>query len=381
MNYSSCSETCASLSANMLCVLDANQNAFLHGEITCAMPPPPPPIFFPMCFWHYSHLREELLWYGIGVPCFIVMGLVIIHMHMGLVSSGEGEQSGEGLSSVRKVDLSVVTKTRNSSAYGLLLEMPYEESESVIEIRANCEVDETINRWLLRGAIGEIIFAIGLGGLGVTMLLHNERIDVSLFLDALEGFVCFCAKVVIVMSSYFVINHMSQLSKKVALCWIHVFAIAKLFMGLASFCIFVAYMIFGMDDDDFYNFCLAAHVFYSSLLSMIVFQTITGVALYGIQIRAINQIGSYSVFYDIVGFWWKILIVGTFGVGVFVWLIGANFMIKEKRDGFRLIGTYFAFASFFQACAGVSIFVINARVRAYFASSKGPKTIQMMEKQ
>jgi len=151
-------------------------------------------------------------------------------------------------------------------------------------------------------------------------------------------------------------------------------------MGLASFNIFVGYMIFGSEDDEYDNFCLAAHFFYSALLSMIVFQTITGVALYGVHINAVNAIGDINRFYEVTGVWWAILVLGTFGVGVSIWLVGVDFMIQEKRDGFQKIGVYFSIASFFQACAGTAIFSINSRVRAHFKGPKGEKTIQMMEK-
>lgn len=392
VSYGTCWDMCDALSADMLCVLDTNQNTALYAEVTCTSSGGG--FFFGGggCFWHESHLREEWLWHLLGTLCFIVQGLVTIHMFL-IVFRGAGKQIGGtvmpiesneegGTTKPRRVDLSVVPNPMKS-AYGRLLDMPYEASESEPEIRANGEVDEMINTWLLRGAVAEIVFAMGLGGLGCTMLLHHHRISVSLYLDAIEGFICFVSKVVIVTAAYKVQQNLSALSREVAWYWIYIFGTAKFFMGIASFLVFVAYMIFGSDDSSWgakSGFCMSAHLFYSALLSEIVFQTITGVALYGIHIRAVNKIGSISVFYEVVGFWWVILVLATFAVGIFIWMIGANFMIQENRDGFQKIGVYFSFASFFQACAGASIFCINSRVRAHFASSKGEKTIQMMEK-
>jgi len=386
MSYESCTQVCGNFMADLLCISDVAQNNFLSNKVTCA-----PPMFFrPTCFWHDSHLREEGMWYGLGIPCIIVMFIVTVHMCLivftgaggkstGAVNMGEAQTTTGTGGSPRRIDLSVVPNPL-SSAYGRLLDMPYEASESEPEIRANTEVDEMVNKWLLRGAVAEIVFAIGLGGLGATMILHNEWIAVSLYLDAIEGFVCFCCKVVIIIASYKVYQNLSPLSRKVVGPWLHVFALAKFLMGIASFNIFVGYMIFAAEDDKFYNFCLGAHFFYSALLSMIVFQTLTGVALYRIHINAVNEIGDINRFYDVVGFWWAILVFGTFVVGIATWLIGTDFMIKEDRDGFREIGIYFSIASVFQACAGAAIFCINLRARAHFAGPKGENTIQMMEK-
>jgi len=387
-SFESCQDQCAEYSADMLCITSFGENNFVNDQITCT--PARPPFMFipPTCFWHHSHLREEMLWYGLGIPCFIVMFFVTVHMvliiYRGAGSKNRGvnmdgdEPSGQS-PSVRRIDLSVVPNPLNS-AYGRLLDMPFEASETETQISANSEVDEIVNMWLLRGAVAEIVFAMGLGGIGCTMLLHNHWIACSLFLDAIEGFVCFCSKVTIVLASYYVYKNLSPLSLKVAGVWIHIFAAAKFCMGLASFNIFVGYMIFGSEDDEFDNFCLAAHFFYSALLSMIVFQTITGVALYGVHINAVNAIGDINRFYEVAGVWWAILVLGTFGVGVSIWLVGVDFMIQEERDGFQKIGVYFSIASFFQACAGTAIFSINSRVRAHFKGPKGEKTIQMMEK-
>jgi len=388
MSFEDCQLHCAEYSdATMLCITGSGDNDFVNDQITCT-PAPPPFVFIPpTCFWHHSHLREELLWYGIGIPCFIVMAIVTVHMVLIIYSGAgsknrgvnmDGDATGQSPSG-RRIDLSVVPNPLNS-AYGRLLDMPFEASETETQISANSEVDETVNMWLLRGAVAEIVFAMGLGGIGCTMLLHNHWIACSLFLDAIEGFVCFCSKVTIVLASYYVYTNLSPLSLKVAGIWIHIFAAAKFCMGLASFNIFVGYMIFGSKDDEFDNFCLAAHFFYSALLSMIVFQTITGVALYGVHINVVNSIGDINRFYEVAGVWWAILVLGTFGVGVSIWLVGADFMIQEDRDGFQKIGVYFSVASFFQACAGTAIFCINSRVRAHFRGPKGEKTIQMMEK-
>merc|ERR1719499_57001 len=350
-----------------------------------------PPFFvFAPCFWHDSHLREEWLWFGLGVPCIVIMFVIVVHMSLivyngaggksaGAVNMGEAQTtSGKG---ARRIDLSVVPNPL-SSAYGRLLDMPYEASESEPEIRANTEVDETVNTWLLRGAVAEIVFAMGLGGLGCTMLLHAHWIEVSLYIDAIEGLLCFGCKVVIIMSSYYVYTNLSALSREVCGYWIHWFALAKFLMGVASLFVFVGYIIFAMEDDLPYNFCLAAHYFYSSLLSMIVFQTLTGIALYKIHINVVNKIGDINRFYEVVGIWWAVLVFGTFMVGVAIWLIGADFMIKpdDERDGFHKIGIYFSRASVCQASAGTAIFCINSRVRAHFAGPRGEKTIQMMEK-
>lgn len=379
MDHAACVSLCTSLGANMLCVLDSDQNAYLKDEVTCIVPP----FFMPSfsCFWHESHLREELVWYGLGIPCFIVMAIVATHMGL-IVYAGAGSKKGTGAGVIQqhgRVDLTVVPLPSTSS-YGRLLDMPYEASESEPEIRANAEVDNMVNTWLLRGAVAEMVFAIGLGGIGCTMILHNRRIEVSLYVDAIEGLVCFFSKLIIVMSSYKVYTNLSELSRKVCGYWIHVFALAKFLAGIASFHIFIGYMIFAAEDDKFYNFCLAAHFFYSALLSVIVFQTLTGVALYRIHIGAVNQIGDINRFYEVAGFWWAILVLGTFGVGIAVWLVGADFMITDDRDGFEKIGIYFSIASCFQFCAGAAIFCINTRVRAHFGGPRGAKTIQMMVK-
>jgi len=380
--WEGCREKCDELGADRLCINNIGENMFLFSQVACLFQ-------FPQCFWHESHLREEALWYGLGVPCFVVMFVVTVHMiliiyngagsrNRGSVQMDNDDTSGKS-PSVRRIDLSVIPNPLNS-AYGRLLDIPYEASETETQVSAHIEVDETVNKWLLRGAVAEIVFAMGLGGIGCTMLLHHHFIACSLFLDAIEGFVCFCSKVTIVIASYYVYTNLSPLSISVTGWWVHIFAAAKFMMGLASFNIFVGYMIFGSEDDDPENFCLAAHFFYSALLSIIVFQTITGVALYGVHINVVNAIGDINRFYDITGVWWAILVLGTFGVGISTWLVGADFMILDERDGFQKIGVYFSIASFFQACAGTAIFCINSRVRAHFRGPKGEKTIQMMEK-
>jgi len=365
MTYVNCMAYCYDLedSHMITCIKNMNENDFLYDNIGCSP-------WWPAeedCTWENSILIEDGLWLGVGIPCFVVILIVFLHMS-GIVTVGLGVKLSGNVGNVNlEADANGGTTT-STSAYGRLIDTGPEDV-------AFTNVDSLMNRWILLGAVGEIGHAIVLLALGVTMSMHMKGMDISLYIDAFEAFIgCFC-KILIAGCAQVVHKKMSPISRKIVGPWVKIFSLLKLLAAGMWLILMLVYVSLGNGYDK--NFCTAALLFLCVMLASAGLQTMTGFALYRIHVRAAKKLRNNSIFYDIVGCWWQALVTGQFGVGVCFWMIGAAFFVFNK-DGHKGMGFFYLLSSAFQVITGISIIFIDRKVRAFFSSSEGANAIQMM---
>jgi len=364
MTYVKCMETCRNLenSHMITCIRDQKENDFLYNNIGCS-----PSRREDDCWWEESILIDDVLWLTVGLPCFIVIFIVFLHMS-GIVTLGMGVNFASKVGNNTNLDVDANGNiTTNKSAYGRMLDAPEDVPFT--------NVDELLNRWILLGAAGEIVHAIALLGLGITMSMHAKGMDLSMYIDSAEAFICCLCKILVAKCGHCVHKRMSSISRKIVGPWVLIFSILKLLVAGIWFGLTIVCFILGIEWS---NFCLASFLFFWGLLASTVLQTMTGFTLYRIHIRAAKKLQNNVIFYDIVGCWWATLVIGQFGVGVCVWLMGAGFFVFEK-GGFEGIGTFALLASAFQVITGVSMLFINHKVRTYFSGPESSNTIQMMQ--
>jgi len=366
MTYVECMATCDNLedSHMITCIQDQNENDFLYDNIGCSPDWPEEED----CAWEHSILIEDGLWLGVGMPCFVVILIVFSHMS-GIVTLGLGVKLVSNVGNVNLEPDANAGTTTSKSAYGRLIDTGPEDVESTT-------VDSLMNRWILLGALGEIGHAFALLALGVTMSMHMNDVDISIYIDAFEAFIgCLC-KILIGTCAWVVHKKMSLISRKIAGPWVKIFSLFKLLAAGTWLVLMLVFVSLGNEWDK--NFCIAGFLFFCVMLATTILQTMTGFALYRIHVRAAKKLRNNSIFYEIVGCWWAALVIGQFGVGICFWMIGAGFFVLHN-DGFEAMGFLYLLSSAFQVVTGVSMLFIDRKVRAFYSSSEGANAIQMMQ--
>merc|ERR550532_3810205 len=95
------------------------------------------------------------------------------------------------------------------------------------------------------------------------------------------------------------------------------------------------------------------------MLLTLPFQSLAGLALFRIMVRADRYAGSMAR----VGGWVSILIVGNFCTGSSVWWAGYLDCVHEAY-----VGVAFVFVALGQLAAGCSLLVANWKVKMYFGA-------------
>merc|ERR550534_1972169 len=119
------------------CIQDQQENDFLYDNIGCSP-------YWPAeedCSWERSILVEDGLWLGVGIPCFVVILIVFLHMS-GIVTVGIGVTLASNVGNVNLEADANGGATTSKSAYGRLIDTGPEDV-------ASKNVDSLMNRWIL----------------------------------------------------------------------------------------------------------------------------------------------------------------------------------------------------------------------------------------
>jgi len=274
-------------------------------------------------------------------------------------------------SAVRRSTQDVKSST---SAYGHLLDVS----------DVSLDVDLTVHRWAVRGAISAMLYAFGLAGVAFTIAAHNSPgligyRKLSYGWDCGFSFFAGFCKLMVGFCIHKVHRHLSQTSRTIAGDWVCCLAWSKYLASGTHFMLSLLFLLraLGLLENAF--MCLLMYVFLVSVLLVLVFQSSAALCLLRIHHHAAAYVGDAHVFSDIVGCWWTGLVVGTFGVGAGTWLAGTMAVFDDIADDskpFELSGHFELFAALSQILAGCSMMIIDRRVRGYFASCRDKEAAQ-----
>merc|ERR1712217_233607 len=110
---------------------------------------------------------------------------------------------------------------------------------------------------------------------------------------------------------------------------------------------------------DFESICFAIYIFRWSLLLALPLQGLAGFAVWRVQVRAAPYAGGE----ERVGGWVTSLVAGQFGAGVAVWWAGYLGAVHENDVA---MGGCFIVAALAQLVAGVSLLLVNRKIKARF---------------
>merc|ERR1712118_40103 len=111
------------------------------------------------------------------------------------------------------------------------------------------------------------------------------------------------------------------------------------------------------------NVCYLSFVYMLALLVCMVGQTSAGLALFRVHARAAGYIGDWNVFAQVVGCWWRVLVAGSFGVGVGLWCSGlVAIRFYQVYQAWFLVSLLFAAAAGCQVLAGMAMLLLNTKV-------------------
>lgn len=221
---------------------------------------------------------------------------------------------------------------------------------------------DTVNRWVVRGAIGAIVYAVALLSLGATLALHVSGADFGFEVDLVESLVMAFGQMAVGISAHVVHHRLSEFAREAAGRWLVVFALSKLMIAAAALClafVFATLARFGETLRDYWTLCFAAYLFRWSMLLSTPLQCLSGLALWRIQVRAQRYAGTGA---NVDG-WVVVLVVGNFAAGAGTW--AAGFLSTVMEAGYA-VAPCFILAAASQLAAGVATLVINGKLKVIF---------------
>eukprot|EP00415_Alexandrium_ostenfeldii_P001084 UN1084 len=188
----------------------------------------------------------------------------------------------------------------------------------------------------------------------------------------------FVCKLTVGAGAHHVHRRLSRVSRAVTGCWVLVIALSMDAMAVCALGITVSYWWAEIElSKSVADFCMLGYVFCWSLFLSMGFQSCAAFALFRIQERAEVCVADRHVFSRIIGNHWSVLVGGTFGVGIGLWIVGALFVFLpgSSLDPFEWMGLFYLFAASCQAISGLSMLSINNAVRKYFESPEGKASL------
>jgi len=251
------------------------------------------------------------------------------------------------------------------SAYGMLLD--------VSDVKV--DVDRIVQSWVFRGVGASFLYAAALMALAITTVLHmNADVQLTFIIDSLEAFLMCVCKLTVGVCAHHIHRRLSRLSRSITGVWVLVVAIAMDIMAGCALVLTVIYMWVELEiRSPNGSLCVVGHVFCWSLLLSMALQSCAAFALFRIQERAAICVSDQRAFSRIIGNHWSVLVSGTFGVGVGLWVCGALFIFAPmlSLDPLEWMGLWYLFAAGCQGAAGLSMLSINNAVRKFFQSPEG----------
>mmetsp|Transcript_7763 Transcript_7763/g.8465 ORF Transcript_7763/g.8465 Transcript_7763/m.8465 type:complete len:332 (+) Transcript_7763:92-1087(+) len=288
-----------------------------------------------------------------GLPCFAAMGYCVL--------SANGVQFGLPTELYPPSDNVAPLK----SAYGVLLDVS----------DMSVDVDNVIQRWVMRGVVASILYAVMLLALAITTVVHmNLGVSITFALEGLEAFLMFACKLTVGAGAHQVHRRLSRLSRTATGSWVLVIALAMDALAVCALALMVVYLWAEIETSKLRaEYCQLGYYFCWSLFLSMLFQSVAAFALFRIRERAEALIADRNAFSRIIGNHWSVLVTGTFGVGVGLWLVSALFVFSHLHsvDPFQWMSLFYLLAAGCQAMSGLSMLSINAAVRRYFQSTEG----------
>lgn len=283
--------------------------------------------------------RAAFIWLIFGIPCGFLIFCVLLRMFVscGVVDQLEADPFG-GKDGVAPA----------GGAYGQLIDGSDPDSA------------EAVNRWIFRAAFGAIIYGLSQLSLGVTLSMHLSGSEQVASLEALEmllAIVMAFSKAAVTRAACMVHCRMTPVARQIAGPWILVYAFAK---SLGAVSAVGSILIFSaLAHRDFEIICLAIYLFRWSLLLALPLECLAGFSIWRTQLRA-EPYGANEVQ---VGGWVTSLVAGNFGAGTAVWWAGYLGAVHESDIA---MGGCFILAALSQLLAGVSMVLVNRKIKQYF---------------
>merc|ERR1719491_977914 len=134
--------------------------------------------------------------------------------------------------------------------------------------------------------------------------------------EQFEAFCMACSMAMVARAACMVHRRLAPWARDVVGPWILILVVAKFGMALTAL---AGVLVFStLADHDYENVCFAEYTFRWAMLLTLPFQSLGGVALYRIMVRAERYAGSKAR----VGGWVQTLILGNFITGTGIWWAG-----------------------------------------------------------
>jgi len=345
------------------------------------------------CTWYsdngpfFSDLQA--VWFIIGVPCMVATLLALASTcWFACGTTRTIDTQTQDASNQRPV------VTTNVSLYGPLLDV-VSVSPVDVHINMNAEVDEYVHGWIRWGAAAAIVHGLLLASLGVFIALHaNNEVKFTFLVDAFVALAMSASKLVVAFCARAVHRHLSPLAREVAQQWTLALVFSKALMalcGLVLACVYLALALASVDanhgdgtrrilqeseeashgppPDEQAQLCAAGYSMVWSFMVSLISQSVAGFAFFRIYANAVRVCGDPQVFRRVVDCWWGILVVGTCGVGIALWL-GSAICVFPVLDisPLRMMGLFYFCAAASQILAGVTMLVCNSYIRSYWGT-------------
>lgn len=238
---------------------------------------------------------------------------------------------------------------------------------------ALADADDVVDLWVVRGAWGAILYSVALFMLALTTMLHiRSGVSFGFALDTFEVMMMFLCKLAVGFSTFTVHKHLSPRARLITALWVLVLALANILLALWTLTLAVVYARITISGTREANgsYCSVGIHFSTTLLLTMVLESISGFAWSCIHSRAASHLQDPSVFTQIVGCSWTLLVSSTFGVAVGMGACCALFVFDDPEDDFspiQALGFFYFAAACCEFLAGAAMLRANLQVKAFFA--------------
>eukprot|EP00928_Gymnodinium_smaydae_P043179 TRINITY_DN28991_c0_g1_i1.p1 TRINITY_DN28991_c0_g1~~TRINITY_DN28991_c0_g1_i1.p1 ORF type:complete len:520 (-),score=43.29 TRINITY_DN28991_c0_g1_i1:118-1677(-) len=295
------------------------------------------------CWW-WGNASSQAAFVCMGVPCVLLMLFA-------LGGTCEFRYSSAKLSTPDELD---------TSAYGELIDS------------SDASAEDDVDRWIVRGAWSAISYAGALMALAVGTLLHViYGLHPGFYMDILASAGMGACKLLVGVCALKVNQRLSLASRAVAAFWVLILAVSELLLAVSMLALSLSYIAITLLGRSSGTFCSMTYMLCQLFLLSMVFQTGAGYALFRIHERAIAHAGDASVFTNIIGGSWILLVASVFGSGFCLGVCGGLLVFDDPDDNLdplELIGFFYVVSACCEFFAGAAMLRANLQLRAYFGA-------------